>query len=313
MELFRAIHEKLRDKAADELYAHLLLLGIDVQLVRKHPLQKVSKGMWGGGRKSLGLVQVAGRNISYVNVIREAHETGSVYYLEYLVPLKDMPSSLCQAELDMCSAELETSNIEWRGGTLAERLNDDPTLKESLLMEFGMNEPLKIEIYLEPDYQCGMMETTRGNVLPLPSRSLFDCLDRIAGCIPEHLTEVTSRPERVLLEAKVEVNPDSKDAEVVDCYVTDRHVIIESKERLKITLYQIEDCHVSTPLPSFGAAMAEVSYSTVTLRYLDESGRSRKVEFAMQTFDAGSLCNIVRRYRPMWHKPMRGTRNHHSG
>lgn len=326
MELFRGIHEAVRDKAADELCAHLRALGIPTELLHGHPLQKVGektlRGWMEGGGKSLGLVQVTGRNIGYVNVIQGARGGTShsppetVYYLDYLVPLGEIPLGICHAALETRKRWIlwgEVLDIKWVGGSLASTLNDDLALKQSLLIEFRLHRPLGIEIAPEPVYQCARISTrgvtkhhgllrpqyllrSGGAVLHLPSGSLFDCLDRIAGHIAPHVTEVNSRPEEVLLKAKVEVNPRSKDAEVADCYVTVRHVLLESREPLKIPLYQVDDCHVSTTIPTEGAAMANYSRmasSVVTLRYCDASGHRRTVEFAMSTFDAGALYNTV--------------------
>lgn len=297
MQPFKAIHEALRDKAADELCAHFLHLGIQAEMLRGHPLQKVgARKEFGIKRESLGLVQVAGKNIGYVAIIRETIGGGKERYIrydfEYLVSLGEIPSSLCWAKLDTQKRGLfrrKVVDIEWRGGTLANTLNGDLSLKDSLLMEFRLSRPLDIVVAPEPVYQCTRIETPRH----LPSGNLFDCLDRIAGHIPSHVTEANSRPEKVLLEVKVEVNPGSRDAEVANCYVTDRHVRIESKEPLQIPLYQIEDCQVDLTIPSYGVTMAEASRSTVTLRYQDESGHRQTKEFGMLAYDAGTLKHTL--------------------
>lgn len=303
MELFKGIREAVRDKTADKLYAHLLALGIEVEILQGHPLQKVGvktssrTGFAARHSRSLGLVKVHGKSIGYVNCVRDVTGGGPAAsqedYLEYLVPLGEIPSSLCWTKLHTKKRGLfrrEVVDIEWLGSALSETLNTDLALKQSLLMEFRQTKPLEIEIAPEPVYQCARIETT----LRLPSGSLFDCLDRIAGHIPPHVTEVNSRPEEVVLKAKVKLNPRSKNAEIADCCVTDRNMRIESREPLQIPLYQVEDCQFNVTIPSYGAAMAEVSHSTVRLRYLDESGRRRKVEFDMRTYDAGSLQNTLR-------------------
>jgi len=202
-------------------------------ILEKHPLQKVStRG------KSLGLVQVAEKNIGYVNVLKYIDEGIAHYCLDYLVPLEDIPSGLCWAELHTKKRGLlrrEVVDIEWTGGTLADTLNGDLTLKQNLLMEFWRNDPLDIEIAPEPVYRCVRIETecVRKEAELCLSAGVFDCLDRIAGLIPKHVIEVNSRPEEVLMEAKVEINPRSKDAEIVDCFVTDRHVLFKSREHLR--------------------------------------------------------------------------------
>jgi len=293
-----------KDKSADRLYAHLLNLGIQVQLVNEHSLKQVATrkqevgtillgiftGGWDPERKSLGLLQVSGKSIGYINVIRVSGVSGQIRYrdycLEYLVLLEDIPSNSCWAVLKTKKRGLlrrEVVDIEWTGGTLADKLNGDLTLKENLLNEFQLNSPLDIRVAPEPAYQCARIETGEERLLRLPSRSLFDCLDRIAGLTAEHVTEVNSRPETVLFEAKIEFNPRSNYAEVANCCVTDRHVRIDSREPFEIPLYTVQDCHVFRQYPSFEAGISMVSGSTVTLKYLDESGHRQKVEFEMHT------------------------------
>jgi len=273
-------------KSADRLCAHFLVLGMRASILEKHPLQKV------GGGNSLGLVQVAERNIGYVNVLKYIDEGTAYYYLDYLVPLKDIPSGLCWAELHTKKRGLlrrEVVDIEWRGGTLADTLNGDLTLKQNLLIELRRNGPLDIQIAPEPVYRCVRIETesVRIEAELCISAGMFDCLDRIAGLIQKHVAEVNSRPEEVLIEAKAEINPRSKDAEIVDCFVTDRRVLLKLREPLEIPLYMVENCYVSTSLPSFGTGMAEVIRSTVTLTYRHESGHRQKTEFEMSTYNAG--------------------------
>lgn len=294
MGLFKAIHENLRDRTADKVYAHLRSLGIEVEMLHGHPLQKVGAKIsflgLGTVREgdSLGLVQVVGKSIRYVNVIREQKFSGeggttTSYFLEYLVPLGEIPLRSCWAELHKKKRFLfwgGVTDVEWRGGSLAETLNGDLTLKQSLLTEFRVNRPLGIEIVPEPIYRCARISTR----FYLPLRNLFDCLDRVAGLTAEYVTEVNSRPEEVLFEAKVELNTGSKDAEVTDCCVTDRQVLLKSREPLQVPLYWIEDCHYTPLVSQVATPTAETRYSTVAkLTYRVASGNRKSVEFAMST------------------------------
>lgn len=78
--------------------------------------------------------------------------------------------------------------------------------------------------------------------------------------------------------------------------MTDCNVCIESREPFEIPLYMIEDCHVFITLPSLGAEISVVSGSTVTLKYLAESGHRRKVEFEMNTCEAGALEKLMKSF-----------------
>lgn len=197
------------DETADKLCTDFNSLGIQAEIVHGHPLQEVGAKQsftewWGGGKKSIGLIQVAGKNISYVNVIRLYSNVpqGYVeYYLEYLVPLRDTPSSLFfKTELKKRTRSWfsrEVVDIQWKGGTLADTLNGDPSLKEILLTHLRQNSQLKIEIFAEPGYRCASIETMgvqkerwlRKPIIRPLSRSMFDCLDRIAGHIARRVTE----------------------------------------------------------------------------------------------------------------------------
>jgi len=95
--------------------------------------------------------------------------------------------------------------------------------------------------------------------------------------------------EKVLFKTKGKLSLPHNKPEHIYCLVTEGHVVIEAKEPIKIPLSRIQDCHVSTPLPSFGASVAEVSHSTVRLRYRDASGHRRMLEIEMQPADAGTL------------------------
>jgi len=227
-----------RDKSADRLYAHLLNLGVQVELLKEHPLKQVSTEKVTFGerlleiidflevsdtRKSLGLIQVSGRSIDYINVICEIKASGDLmsrpYYLEYLVLLEDIPSSSCRAVLETKKRGLfqrEVVDIEWTGGILADKLNGDLTLKDNLLKEFQLNNrPLDITVAPEPAYRCARIETSerylkssplrlsklsehidrfvetgQSHPIFLPSRNLLDCIDRIAGITTEHVKVV---------------------------------------------------------------------------------------------------------------------------
>lgn len=282
------------------LYKHLHSLGIQVDKTHGHPLQKVCtvKGsFWSGHRaKSLGFIQITGNNIAYINVIEDCYGgyryTFTSYYLEYLIPISEIPSSLCRATLSIKKRGLlrrKVVDIEWHGGTLADKLNDDSTLNQDLLMAFQLDRPIGITVIPEPIYRCIRIETD----LHLPSRSLFDCLCRIAQLSAENVAEVKSEPETILFETKIDINQDSTDTKVVDCRVTDRYVYISSKEAIRIDWYSVED-FIVTPVIELG----KVGHSTVMLRYLDESGQRRKLGFRMDTYDAGCLDYTLRRSYP---------------
>ena len=154
-----------------------------------------------------------------------------------------------------------------------------------------------------------------GGVWPnfhFPSASLFDSLNRISGLTSKHIGEISKKPDEVLLESQVEISPRSKKAETADIYVTDRQLILKSKEPSQIPLCRIDSC--STQISSLSSTMdashtGETEHkpptSTFRLSYRDELGKRHKVEFDMSSFDAGSLQAILSLAYPQWYKPMK--------
>jgi len=290
------------NKNVKNLYSFLMSLGLQAEMLSEHALKKVGEEIYELNQKkrdtysSIALIKITKRNIGYINLVeyRSSSVEGGVnndYLLEYLVPLEDIPLNLCWAKLKTVKQGLfrrKIVDIEWQGGTLTEPLNRDLTLRDSLLTEFRLGIPIEIEIAPEPIYQCARIET-EGCV----SVDMFDCLDRIAGYIPQHVTEVNSRPDTTLFQTKVEVKPKSGDAEVTDCYVTDRYVRIELKEPLQIPLFMVEDCDVPIPISYSVADIEKVRDSTVSLRYHDESGQRIELELTMDTWDASVLRNTL--------------------
>lgn len=292
------------------LYKHLRSLGIQVDKTHGHPLQKVCTVKWsfwsGHSAKSLGLIQITGNNIAYINVIEDCYGgyrfTSTSYYLEYLVPISEIASSLCRAILSSKKRGLlrrKVVDIEWHGGTLVDRLNDDSTLNQDLLTAFQLDRPIGITVTPEPTYQCIRIETD----LHLPSRSLFDCLDRIAGHAVQHVTELNSRPEKEIFKSEVKMVSGLKHAGLINCRVTDREVVLESTEPLRIPWYQVDEC--SYQLASYPEQVSPTEAgqgarnSITTIRYHDKSGRGRKVEFEMNTMDAWTLKDAISRSYPL--------------
>lgn len=150
-----------KDERADKLCTHFLTMGIDAEKLRRHPLERA--GVWGVLTRERGLAplaKVAGKNISYVMVQKVSSEAGpragTHYLLDHLVPLRETPSRLCRARLGTKTKSFwstEIVDIEWKGETLANTLNDDLTLKQRLLEEFQLNKPLTIEITPRLAYQ----------------------------------------------------------------------------------------------------------------------------------------------------------------
>jgi hypothetical protein len=249
--------------------------------------------------KSIALAQVTGKNISYIHVVQETYGGRGEYTtrkLNYIVILHQIPSSLYWASLVIKTKGLfrkEIIDLEWKGGTLADTLNADSKLKESLLTEFQLARPLDIVVAPEPIYQFMRIETD----MRFPSANLFDYIDRVAALTKQHCADANSRPEKVLFEAKVEVNPRSKNKEPANLRVTERTIVFGLREPLEIPLYEAEDCSFSWSEPdaTYTAVTGGRILNTVTtLRYHDGSGHSRTIEFAVKDIlVSGDIRDVI--------------------
>ena len=222
--LLRVIWGAVRDKAADNLCARLLSLGIGAQVLGQYPLRWARFERFEEGGTSLGLIQVGLKNIRYVNVIRfrtqESQDEERLWYqFEYLIPLASIPWSLSVKtqlrlgkrhrfldENEVMGLEDKVVGWQWEGGPLANVLNSDSSLNSNLSTELRLDDgPFgNIEIVSEPVYGCVRIITEAGSKVTslfvlvsglfkqresiprLPVRSSIDCLDRIA----EHVTKV---------------------------------------------------------------------------------------------------------------------------
>lgn len=191
-----------RDKRAIGLCDHLRGLSIDAQLLTDHQLQRAAteqsalEWLLGPHKKSIGFIQITGRNIAYINVVQSVgyvSESGSLdYYLEYLVSVVDIQCSLpYKTVLKKTSRSRfwgKIVDIEWKGGLLANRLNNDHSLKERFLTYLQENMNFEIKIVPEACYGYVKIETTgiqrdrmlEQPIIHFPSRTMFDCLDRVA-------------------------------------------------------------------------------------------------------------------------------------
>lgn len=227
-----------RDKTPDKLCAHLRSMGLGAQLLPEHPLmQKVGAGekflarvaesvagVFGvaGAWESIGVIQIAGGNISYVYVARRdvpSWDGGSYpeYRVDYLVSQEKYPlafygkTALRKQYKRKVPFSHEVVDIEWEKGgvftdrgldewgfspkeTLGKRLNADLSLKDSLLMlmrEESKGGEFEIEVVdFELAHQLAAIRVTYTRS-PRLSPGMFDCLDRIA----RHIIKCASSKE----------------------------------------------------------------------------------------------------------------------
>lgn len=182
--LFQEINEKFRDHALDELCAGLQALGIPAQMsVRGRPEEKITSGRG----KSLGVIDIAGSAIRWVNVKKRAtsggqYGGGGIYwYAEYGVPDPNMGLTYPSVNIESIRVKKipligKVIGLRWKGkdfglGILF-RLTGDVSLAQPIIA----SDDLEIEAY--PEHGCYLLTVQRCSA---PSEMLWNCYQTIAG------------------------------------------------------------------------------------------------------------------------------------
>ena len=167
----------------EQLLQHLQEIGVKASPVEKGvDEEKVGLGR-SFMRSSVGVIEIAGRNVDYVNVIGVASQYGVNYFLDYLVR---SPSRLGKRKKTRMVRKKSPAiwgrvvDIEWKGDNyLSQQLNLDYRLKDILLQTDFKKLKSNIVIFLEPKYEYARVRTA----YLLPSPDLFEAIDIIAGYI----------------------------------------------------------------------------------------------------------------------------------
>lgn len=168
---------------AEELYQHLLGIGVKASKLDKDDGKEKSQKKQPLGHKSVGVIKLRDRNIDSIDVIGVAGQYGVRYYLDFRV----MSSSLTGREDKNRKTRMvrkksssfggKTTDIEWKGDDfLVRKLNLDYQLKDKL-MQADLN-VLKggIEIFPEPKHGYTRLRTNHF----LPTPGLFEAVNIIA-------------------------------------------------------------------------------------------------------------------------------------
>jgi len=169
----------------EQLLRHLLEIGVKASLMEKGAdEEKLGVGR-SFMRSSVGVIEIAGRNIDYVNVIGVASQYGVNYFLDYLVRSPGWSGKRRQKKTRMVRKKSpalwgKVVDIEWKGdGYLSQQLNLDYRLKDILLQTDFKKLKGNIVIFLEPKYEYARVRTA----YLLPSPDLFEAIDIIAKYI----------------------------------------------------------------------------------------------------------------------------------
>ena len=136
-------------------------------------------------RSSVGVIEIAGRNIDYINVIGVASQYGVNYFLDYLVRSPGWSGKNRQKKTRMVRKKSlaiwgRVVDIEWKGDDyLSQQLNLDYRLKDILLQTDFKELKSNIVIFPEPRYEYARVRTA----YLLPSLDLFEAIDIIAKYI----------------------------------------------------------------------------------------------------------------------------------
>jgi hypothetical protein len=194
MGFFATVSEAYRRTSRDVLCAHLRSLGIDAQIAQRgRPEERIGVGSgWGGSSgQSLGVIDISGGLIRWVNVEMVSSGSsgftmgGTSYAILYGVPDPKIWPDLLWFEVKMVLKKSlplfgMVIDIEWRGNrhswSLAADLNNDFSLKNPL-----MKRERKVKIRAYPDHGCWLiMEPVPQYRLITPPIRVWQCYQRIA-------------------------------------------------------------------------------------------------------------------------------------
>lgn len=102
--------------------------------------------------------------------------------------------------------------------------------------------------------------------------------------------------EKVLYKTKGKLSLPHKKPEEADCFLTDRNIVIEAEQPIRIAVARIADCALGVEQPTrYGAARGKAKpMGTVTLTYFDDLNRKQRLSLEMPTYEAGLLSHELR-------------------
>ena len=167
----------------EQLLHHLQEIGVKASPVEK-VVDEEKVGMSRSfTQSSVGVIEIAGRNIDYMNVIGVASQYGVNCFLDYLVR---SPSRLGKRKKTRMVRKKNPAiwgsvvDIEWKGDDyLSQQLKLDYRLKDILLQTDFKKLKSNIEIFPESKYEYARVRTA----YLLPSPDLFEAIDIIAKYI----------------------------------------------------------------------------------------------------------------------------------
>jgi len=169
-------------QTVEQLLHHLQEIGIKASPVEKGVDEEKMEVGRSFMRSSVGVIEITGRNIDYINVIGVASQYGVNYFLDYLVRSPGWLGSRRQKKTRMVRKKSpaiwgRVVDIEWKGDDyLSQQLNLNYQLKDMLLQTDFKKLKSDIKIFPEPKYAYARVRTA----YLLPPLDLFEAIDIIA-------------------------------------------------------------------------------------------------------------------------------------
>ena len=166
----------------EQFLHHLQEIGVKASLAEKGVDEEKVGLSRSFMRSSVGVIEIAGRNIDYVNVIGVASQYGVNYFLDYLVRSPGWSGKRRQKKTRMVRKKSpaiwgRVVDIEWKGDDyLSQQLNLNYQLKDMLLQTDFKKLKSDIKIFPEPKYAYARVRTA----YLLPPLDLFEAIDIIA-------------------------------------------------------------------------------------------------------------------------------------
>jgi len=123
----------------EQLLQHLQEIGVKASLLERGVEEEKVGVSRAWGQRSEGVIQIAGRNVNYINVISIASQYGVRYFLDYLVRSPSWTGKKNRKKTRMVRKKSSgmwgrVVDIEWKGDDyLSQGLNFDYQLKDKLL------------------------------------------------------------------------------------------------------------------------------------------------------------------------------------
>ena len=123
----------------EQLLQHLADIGVSASLLEKGVGEEKVGVSRASGQRSEGVIQIAGRNIDYINVVTITSQYGVRYFLDYLVRSPRWSVIKRRRKTRMVGKKRSgirgrIVDVEWKGDDyLARELNYDYSLKDRLL------------------------------------------------------------------------------------------------------------------------------------------------------------------------------------